>query len=665
MRHTLKFLAVPLFCLFSVLAHGYDHRATITWNTPPASTLTDYPALVYISDPTLKSTINTGYVLSSNDIVAFSDSLCTTPLNFQMAGWNGVTGEAVLWVDLPTFASSSPAPIYICYGSGSATDLSAKQTVWANANYAEVYHFGYPTLVGDTSTADTTYGVLSNVQGICDTSVVPLLCADTLTTSQYTSGGVLGSALPQSGAIRTAEVWFRLNSNIALNTTTMIAGYGTAMGADEDWAISYYNNTNGACGHAQLQIWDSSVVTCFSWTYDSNWHFVTWGTPSAGATSNSWTSYYDGSFQTLLGGGTTNSPNTVSGFNELNGAGSGSYTNSETVAEYRVSTVAESAAWLGAVYNNIKNIGTYETATIASGSWGTVVGSGTTTATITGSVIIDPTSASSGGGGGGGGGGGSSGIPTPPANATTFNNVQNGCPGGSYVICNKNSACAAGTPRGSGTASISYGDMTHHLSTGGALLFTNTTNSGSATGWNTLIYCHNGTSWPADDASGTNHLTSLTNAIYDFWIYLSPSPAGVVGYEWDPDFFVGTANWTYKISLACYTDAGGIWDLYNQSIQNWQRTTTACTMNAGGANAWHHLQYWITLDQVHHRYTYQELDLDGTPVFTPSSPPSIGNTFGGWNVNKGNQFNFEFQIDNKSGAGTSKEWIDNAKVIVW
>ena len=257
-------------------------------------------------------------------------------------------------------------------------------------------------------------------------------------------------------------------------------------------------------------------------------------------------------------------------------------------------------------------------------------------------------------------------LPTVPANAKTFHNLQiDGTSPFNYIVCNANTGCRAGTPSCHGSAAISFGDFTHNLSVGGSLKFTNTTNSGSPTGCNTLIYRHLGTSWLSDDGTRTVTLAGITNALLHWHVYITPSSGGVVGPEWDPDWYVAHA-WTYKASIACYTTSGtGVWAVYDQSIQNWRKTSTPCHMNTTGANAWHEFYLWVTINQTTHKYTYQALVLDGATIFSPTSPPNVGNTFSGWAHDSGDELNTEFQWDNKSAAGTSTEWLDEGEFSVW
>ena len=244
-------------------------------------------------------------------------------------------------------------------------------------------------------------------------------------------------------------------------------------------------------------------------------------------------------------------------------------------------------------------------------------------------------------------------FPTPPANAKTFSNlnVASGNPG-TWTICNANNSCAAGTPSGIGSATVTPGTP---------LTFTNVTGSGSPSGWNTLLYRHMGASFLSDDGTRTIAIGSIQNAIYDVVITPTFTTGQIVGYEFDPDIFVdsgGTGNWTAKVSIACYT-SDNKWHLYNQAIQSWVATTYPCTMSTSGSGTTNELKYYVTYDWTNHQYTYQNVVFNGVTVFGPANAV----TYGMWNHDSGNELNFEVQIDNHSSPTTaSGTYVINASV---
>lgn len=251
----------------------------------------------------------------------------------------------------------------------------------------------------------------------------------------------------------------------------------------------------------------------------------------------------------------------------------------------------------------------------------------------------------------------SGGFPTPPGNAYTILHMESQA----WTVCNANTGCHAGTPNCQGTATISTPTTNPFGNGQAALKFVNTTNPGSPEGCNTLLYHHFG-----KGPFGVWALGAITNALYEFDFYWTPSSGGVFGVEFDPDIFLNN-TWTIKASLACYTDLGGVWAVYNQAIQNWVHTTTPCSMNGTGANKKHHIKYWVTynLTATQPTYTFQRTEVDGVAQWTPTAPPNTGSTFNAWLHPFGSDLNAEVQIDNKQGAGTSTAWYQNFTMTVW
>ena len=269
------------------------------------------------------------------------------------------------------------------------------------------------------------------------------------------------------------------------------------------------------------------------------------------------------------------------------------------------------------------------------------------------------------------GGGGP--LPTPPSTATTFSNLQESAGTGAWTLCNYNvvysdgSHCAAGGTGTSGSATLTYG-QTPKVSSGGSLKFTNT-----GANFNTLYYRHLGNSWPQNDGTGNNSLPNIGNMLLDLYFYAEPTSLNA--YEFDPDLGTGTAagSYAYKASLQCDHAGGDVWRLF-KTTGGWVKTTYPCNFGtSAGVNKWHHIQLYVTFNQGGKSYTYQTLVVDGTTVFSPSSPapgqpyfacgPSTSTAKCGAQL--GDNVNIEMQIDNGATAGTNIGFYDNYTLTIW
>jgi hypothetical protein len=84
------------------------------------SDLVDFPVLISLTNTSLKTTGNCGYVQNSNgyDII-FSDVTQTTRLDHEIEKYDSAAGELVAWVRVPTLSATSDTTIYLHYGHGS------------------------------------------------------------------------------------------------------------------------------------------------------------------------------------------------------------------------------------------------------------------------------------------------------------------------------------------------------------------------------------------------------------------------------------------------------------------------------------------------------------------------------------------------------------------
>jgi hypothetical protein len=126
------------------------------------SDLTDFPVLISLTNTSLKTTGNCGYVQNSNgyDII-FSDVTQTTRLDHEIEKYDSAAGELVAWVRVPTLKYNEDTTIYIHYGHGSVCGATENPTAVWDSNYVGVWHLDDTS--GDTqdSTSENTDGAVS------------------------------------------------------------------------------------------------------------------------------------------------------------------------------------------------------------------------------------------------------------------------------------------------------------------------------------------------------------------------------------------------------------------------------------------------------------------------------------------------------------------------
>lgn len=104
------------------------------------SNLIDFPLLVSFSSPELRTTAHGGHVQNVNGYdILFTLGDCSTILNHQVETYNGVTGELVVWVQIPTLLATSDQDIFMYYGNSAVISDPSTSNVWTSA-YSSVWH---------------------------------------------------------------------------------------------------------------------------------------------------------------------------------------------------------------------------------------------------------------------------------------------------------------------------------------------------------------------------------------------------------------------------------------------------------------------------------------------------------------------------------------------
>ncbi len=130
---------------------GYGYGKVVTIQSAQVmGNLNNFPLLVTVTDPNLKSVSNGGQVQSENgyDIVFTGDD-CSTLLSHQIEKYNPVTGEYIAWVKVPNLSSDFDTKLGLFYGKSAATNPSTTST-WP-ASYKAVWHFSNNSFADATS----------------------------------------------------------------------------------------------------------------------------------------------------------------------------------------------------------------------------------------------------------------------------------------------------------------------------------------------------------------------------------------------------------------------------------------------------------------------------------------------------------------------------------
>ena len=297
--------------------------------------------------PDLRSVANGGQVQNSSgyDIVFATGSSLVTLLSWDVKTYNPVTGEVVIWVQVPTLFSGADTNIYLAYGNAAIATFQggAHGAAW-DSNFKAVHHFpGSGSSVSATVVDATANGNdLPTVSMGSNALVSSPLGLAMQGSGQYVYGSGF-TDLPTAPPL-TLECWLKDDTS---GRSTSLSGFG--------------DNSGGGINRCQLYLYRPGGSTylgeegaLFTWTEDTNWHHlaVTW---ASGITQHSQgLVYFDGVLQTLthtgnwhtapaspaelIIGGTAGAPGVGDWFGAF--------------VENRISNVARSAGWIATTYNS-------------------------------------------------------------------------------------------------------------------------------------------------------------------------------------------------------------------------------------------------------------------------------------------------------------------------
>ena len=237
-------------------------------------------------------------------------------------------------------------------------------------------------------------------------------------------------------------------------------------------------------------------------------------------------------------------------------------------------------------------------------------------------------------------------LPTPPASATTYSNLQ--LDSGQLQQWNICDGPCSGSS-GSGSSNLTFGNQSPSLSQASMA----ETSAGSF--WNTLGYRHLGC--PNIGCGG------VQNMLEDMW-FDPTAVSDVQQLEFDPDLF--NAGYKYFASVACRLKGNNpnFWYLWNSAANTWEPTSYPCTASTIAPGKWHHFQLYATFDTANRTYAYQTFVYDGTPIFQNLSQ-SYNALLCPNNSCSTATVNIEQQIDNDGNNPTNTVYYDNYDLWVW
>jgi hypothetical protein len=341
-----------MLSLLLFMAFTYYKTVTIDHTQCGIVDSTDFPVAIWVTDADLKTVANGGKVQNSSgyDIRPYSDSGLTIALTYELVAstYVATTGAVEMHVKIPTVSASSDTLFYLAFGdSGISTDGSSTAT-WSNG-YTLVAHFANGSSL---SLAD------SSGNGYTGTNNSATATAGTLDGGSAVTGGtdVTFPAAPVDTVIAgdfTASVWCNPTSLGAYSA--IFDAYAGSVAAAK-YLAAYVNG--GVLAYAGVGTLEGPIGGTVTYT-TGTWHQMVWTRTN----SQLLTIFYtDGGLDVNVGSGlpgttTGSGPLHVGTANPLSGGVNwdGAYD------EVRLATIARSADWVTAEYNNQKPSSTFLT----------------------------------------------------------------------------------------------------------------------------------------------------------------------------------------------------------------------------------------------------------------------------------------------------------------
>jgi len=317
---------------------SWTNRKAVTVDHTKVSgggSLTNFPMLFSVADAKLRTVDNGGSVGKTDGTdLLFTASDGITKLDHELEFYNASTGQVIAWVRLPSLSPSADTVVYVYYGNAAAADQQNKTAVW-DSNYDLVWHLNAAT-GGTDSTINANHGTLEaagKIDGAAEGVVE----------------GVSGS-VPSGDQTRSLDCWFRITGNFS--SDQVICGMGYDSGTGTIFSLMYR-----AAG-STLSLDAKGIARSFSWISDSNWHHLA-ATYTSGSGLQNAAVYLDGVQQTTTGGTGTLA---TQSYTYVDVERSPAYPLDDmtgTVDEFRISSIARSAAWILTGFTNQSSPGTF------------------------------------------------------------------------------------------------------------------------------------------------------------------------------------------------------------------------------------------------------------------------------------------------------------------
>jgi hypothetical protein len=309
-------------------------------NTKVKEKETDFPVWIDVTDSDLAA-----HALPDGRDIYFTAGDGTTPLDYQLQGWDPAGHHLAAWVRVPMLVTNVPTVIYVRYGVDVGTPAPNPPGVF-KSSFAAVWHLD--DAIPATSIADAT-GTHAGTPTLTTTTQVGAKLGGGLA---FTGGNdTITFVNPLTGnSAHTISVWV---NQPAVTHVSAVLVVGTAMTSQSRFLYTHFTSAVMAIGYYGND-WQTNIdLDNTGWTL---LHWVSEG-------SNGKNHLYQN------GAEIPGSPVTITGINTMGTTGIighapepayGTNTGLQgTIDELRIATVVRSAGWIAAEYANQSSPSTF------------------------------------------------------------------------------------------------------------------------------------------------------------------------------------------------------------------------------------------------------------------------------------------------------------------
>lgn len=230
---------------------------------------------------------------------------------------------------------------------------------------------------------------------------------------------------------------------------------------------------------------------------------------------------------------------------------------------------------------------------------------------------------------------------------------------GATSAATPSSATNVGNLQASANWSAVHDGGTPGSSSGWSGLTNSPSRTGSARHFSTSYNNYGGERYVANFGDDTN----AHNFVYDAWVYIKGTAAGVANVEMDLNQVIGN-GWTVIMGFQCDGWAG-TWDYTanrgsaTSPKDQWVHSWAKCNPKSWGVNAWHHVQIAMSRDDSGN-VTYQSVTLDGAKQTLNAK------VFSGFALGWGRTMLTNFQVDGGTSYSYGSDiFLDDLTISRW